>query len=88
MNNNWTTLPNRTTIKDYEYGVSIADKVKYIRKEADMTQAEFAKMLGCATSEIPYLERGYIPDNKNRLAVINKLFRLWYELKHKEDTEV
>lgn len=65
-------------LKDYEYGVRLSDKVKYIREKSGMTQTELAKALGVAQSEISYIEGGYRP-NENVVAVINKLYRLWYE---------
>lgn len=64
-------------VKDYEIGKTTADKVTYILEKSGMTHAELAKVLGYKSNEIHYIKGGYMPDNKNVISVINKLYRLW-----------
>ena len=80
----WTTLPNGVCIKDYEVGVTLADKCKYIRWVGEITQSELSKVLGYNSNEVHYIEGGWIPD-KNVITVINKLYRLWHEIADKRE---
>lgn len=73
MNNNYYQAPRR----DYEVGVSLAEKCKYIRSAIGLSQEDFSRIIGVSQSEISYIERGFIPENKDKISVINKLYRLW-----------
>lgn len=71
-------------IKDYEYGVKLKDKVRYILDMGELTQDELGKVLGFKSNEVHYLKDGWIP-SKNVISVINKLYRLWYEIVNGEE---
>lgn len=66
-------------VRDYEVGKTIADKMTFIREVSGLTQNELGRVLGYKSNEVHYIEGGFIP-SKNVIAVINKLYRLWYEL--------
>lgn len=65
-------------VKDYEIGISLADKTKYILDKSGITQAELGKVLGVTQSQVHYICGGYQPAY-NVVQVILKLYRLWYE---------
>lgn len=70
---------NRVNIKPYEISVSLAKKVKDILDFSALTDSQLARVLGVPTNDISRYLGGEIPENKTVIAVINKLFRLWYE---------
>lgn len=65
-------------IKDYERGVNLAERTKYVLEKSGMAQYELAKVLGITQSEVHYIAGGYQPAY-NVTQAIFKLFRLWYE---------
>ena len=77
---------DKNYIKDYERGMRLSDKVKYILDMSGMTQMELDKVLGYKSNEVHYMKEGWIPSYNVRQA-INKLYRLWYELVEGESDE-
>lgn len=67
-------------VKDYEVGVPLKDKVIYILEASGVTQDELGRVLGFKSNEVHYMKGGWMP-SKNVISAINKLYRLWYELK-------
>lgn len=65
-------------IKDYEIGVHLKQRTKYILEKSGMTQEELGKVLGISQSQVFYICGGFQP-SYNIVQVILKLYRLWYE---------
>lgn len=78
---NYVQKGDNIYIRDYEEGKTLADKMAYIREASGLTQAELGRVLGYKSNEVHYIEGGFMP-SKNVISVINKLYRLWYELKN------
>ena len=65
-------------MKDYERGVNLAQRTKYVLDKSGMTQDELAKVLGISQSQMFYICGGFQP-MYNVVQAIFKLYRLWYE---------
>ena len=72
-------------IRDYEIGKTLAEKCRYIRAAIGLSQEDLGRILGCCQGEISYIERGFIPENKDKISVINKLYRLWRGYEEEEE---
>ena len=68
-------------IKPYEEGVTLAQKVNMILALSDLAPEELARVLGKSSDDILLYALGADIPDKVTISAINKLFRLWYELR-------
>lgn len=67
--------------------VELRDKYKFIRAKRNITQYQMAKIIGSNQTEISFIERGFIPENSNKIRAIEELY-FEDKGKHVSKTEV
>lgn len=60
--------------------MELKDKCKIAREYLKMTQAEFAQIIKTNQTEISFIERGFIPEDKNKIEKIKTLYNWSNEL--------
>lgn len=58
--------------------MALADICKTTRYSLSLSQREFAELIGTNQTEISFIERGFIPESKDK---INKIYTLYNESK-------
>ncbi len=57
--------------------MKLKDKCKAVRNSMAISQKEFAEtFLGTNQTEVSFIERGFIPEDKNKRKTINYLYNL------------
>lgn len=56
--------------------MTLKEKTRFVREELEMTQREFAKLIGSNQTEVSFIERGFIPEDFRKIQVINLMFDL------------
>lgn len=61
--------------------MELKEKCKYVREKIGMSQKDFAeRFLDTNQTEISFIERGFIPENRNKIETINRLYRCFVKL--------
>lgn len=63
--------------------MELKDKCKFIRKELELTQRQFAVLIQTNQTEVSFIERGFIPENKIKIKMIDLIYQIC--LTYKED---
>ncbi len=56
--------------------MTLKEKTRFVREELELTQREFAKLIGSNQTEVSFIERGFIPEDFRKIQVINLMFDL------------
>lgn len=56
--------------------MELKQKCFEVRKQLKMAQKEFAVIIGTNQTEVSFIERGFIPENKNKVKIIEYLYEL------------
>lgn len=59
--------------------IALNEKAKSARLALGMTQREFAKIIGSNQTEVSFIERGFIPEDTNKVRAIEAFYRLHCE---------
>lgn len=63
--------------------MELKDKCKFIRKELEMSQRQIAVLIQSNQTEVSFIERGFIPEDKNKIKMIDLIYQIC--LTYKED---
>ena len=55
--------------------MQLAEMCKTARQRLKLTQRAFAKLIGTNQTEVSFIERGFIPPNKEKIATIEMLYK-------------
>lgn len=57
--------------------MELKEMCKFVRYNLSMSQKEFGKLIKSNQTEISFIERGFIPENKDKIEVIKSLYNIY-----------
>ena len=54
--------------------VVLQDKCKFVRNNRGITQRQMACLIGTNQTEVSFIERGFIPEDKSKIYAIENLY--------------
>lgn len=52
----------------------LMNKTRILREYLQISQREFAKIIGSNQTEVSFIERGFIPENSGKIKIIESLY--------------
>lgn len=59
--------------------MSVAEMCKEIRDKLGITQKQLASLIGTNQTEISFIERGFMPNNQQKVVALNRLYDRLFE---------
>ena len=56
--------------------MELKDKCKFARKELEMSQKHFAVLIQSNQTEVSFIERGFIPEDKSKIKMIDLIYQI------------
>lgn len=56
---------------------TLKEKCVFVRAKLGISQEKFAKIIGSNQTEISFIERGFIPNDQNKINAIENLYEIW-----------
>ena len=58
--------------------MTLKEKTKLVREHLQMNQRSFAKIIGSNQTEVSFIERGFIPEDTQKIMAIAVLYKLHF----------